>query len=227
MATLTYRTGDVTNPERIHGCPPEGSGVTTCCERTPFELPRTDRLTNDADAVTCMHADATKIIIPHIVNDRGAWGAGFVLALSSMWPEPEQYYRNAFTMGGGMRLGEIDVIGVGGCILVANMCAQHGTGNSRLEMLARDGAWHNDSPELAGFDKIGVGRNRPPIRYGALSDAMKRVATFSRADGKVWASIHAPRFGAGLAGGHWPTIEALIFEHWVDAGIDVTIYDLE
>lgn len=28
-----------------HQCPPDGSAVTPCCGRTPFELPRTDRMT--------------------------------------------------------------------------------------------------------------------------------------------------------------------------------------
>ncbi|MEZ7005011.1 hypothetical protein [Streptomyces sp. AD55] len=37
----------------VHGCPPAGSGQTTCCQRTPFELPRTDRMTTDPRLVTC------------------------------------------------------------------------------------------------------------------------------------------------------------------------------
>lgn len=38
--------------EVVHGCPPPGSGVTPCCGRTPFELPRTDRISTEAP-VTC------------------------------------------------------------------------------------------------------------------------------------------------------------------------------
>ena len=39
--------------EVTHACPPHGAAMTPCCARTPFELPRTDRITlNDAD-VTC------------------------------------------------------------------------------------------------------------------------------------------------------------------------------
>lgn len=37
-----------------HACPPDGSGLTPCCGRTPFELPRTDRITNDPEHVTCV-----------------------------------------------------------------------------------------------------------------------------------------------------------------------------
>jgi len=38
--------------EVVHGCPPDGSGLTPCCGRTPFELPRTDRISSEAP-VTC------------------------------------------------------------------------------------------------------------------------------------------------------------------------------
>lgn len=46
-------TVTVTAHEVIHACPPDGSGLTPCCERTPFELPRWHRLTLDAELVTC------------------------------------------------------------------------------------------------------------------------------------------------------------------------------
>lgn len=37
----------------VHRAPGEGYGTTSCCERTPFELPRTDRLTAHEEDVTC------------------------------------------------------------------------------------------------------------------------------------------------------------------------------
>jgi len=39
-------------PAVVHGCPPDGSGLTPCCGRTPFELPLTDRISSEAP-VTC------------------------------------------------------------------------------------------------------------------------------------------------------------------------------
>lgn len=39
--------------EVIHMCPPVGHGYTNCCGKTPFELPRDDRLTLDPGEVTC------------------------------------------------------------------------------------------------------------------------------------------------------------------------------
>lgn len=43
--------------ETVHGCPPDGSGLTPCCGRTPFELPRTDRISSEADAITCQSGE--------------------------------------------------------------------------------------------------------------------------------------------------------------------------
>jgi hypothetical protein len=39
--------------EKVHLSPAVGEGLTPCCRRAPFELPGTDRLTKDPDAVTC------------------------------------------------------------------------------------------------------------------------------------------------------------------------------
>jgi hypothetical protein len=43
----------MTTTPTTHACPPDGSGLTPCCRRSPVELPRTDRLTQDESAVTC------------------------------------------------------------------------------------------------------------------------------------------------------------------------------
>lgn len=39
--------------ETIHACPPKGSGTMPCCDRSPFEAPRTDRITSYSELVTC------------------------------------------------------------------------------------------------------------------------------------------------------------------------------
>src|SRR5690606_33101707 len=39
--------------EVTHACPVGDSAATPCCERTPFELPGTDRMTLDPRLVTC------------------------------------------------------------------------------------------------------------------------------------------------------------------------------
>lgn len=39
--------------EVTHRCPPSGSGLMPCCDRTPFEVPEWHRLTLDDPPVTC------------------------------------------------------------------------------------------------------------------------------------------------------------------------------
>lgn len=84
-------------------------------------------------------------IIPHIVNNEGRWGAGFVLALSKKWAYPEQFYRARQTYP----LGHADILKVEEDIYVANMIGQHRT----------------------GYDKDG----NPPIRYDAVKTALEKV----------------------------------------------------
>ena len=42
--------------EIIHLCPYDGTSVTPCCARSPFELKKTDRMTMDRALVTCKGA---------------------------------------------------------------------------------------------------------------------------------------------------------------------------
>lgn len=70
--------------------------------------------------------DATKPIGPgpkiiaHIVNNAGQWGAGFVVAVSRRWPQPEEEYRAWRSRA----LGEVQVVEVAPDLFVANLCAQ-------------------------------------------------------------------------------------------------------
>lgn len=149
--------------------------------------------------------DATRPIgggpkaIIHIVNNAGAWGAGFVLAVSRRWALPEQEYRRwSRDTDKDFGLGSIQPVMVdaqGGPLWVINMVAQHGIGRS-------DG---------------------PPLRYKSLRQCLNQVADFAERKG---VTVHAPRIGSGLAGGDWNVIAKMIEETLCDKGIDVTIYDL-
>jgi len=90
--------------------------------------------------------DGNKIIC-HICNDIGAWGAGFVLALSNKWSEPEEAYREMTPKE--RTLGTVMLVPVTPEISVANMIAQRGV----------------------GFDANGLA----PIRYGAVRAALAAV----------------------------------------------------
>ena len=66
--------------------------------------------------------DGEKVIV-HICNNRSAWGAGFVIALSNKWPITKSTYLN----WGNPNLGMVQKIKVEENITVVNMVAQNGT----------------------------------------------------------------------------------------------------
>lgn len=143
-------------------------------------------------------------IIPHVCNDIGAWGRGFVLALSAKWKQPEQEYRiwhrtgymiDMFGHNEPFMLGSVQFVDVGAGIIVANMIAQTG-------IYSRDSV--------------------PPIRYGELAQCMRKVAVIA---GNIGATIHAPKFGAGLAGGDWSRIESIINNECPNLSVTVYEYD--
>ncbi|EJF37406.1 hypothetical protein HMPREF1320_1645 [Capnocytophaga sp. oral taxon 335 str. F0486] len=78
-----------------------------------------------------LKADATvpqaegNIVIAHICNDIGAWGKGFVLALSKRWKYPEKQYKQWYKEGGNFALGEVQFVSVEEKIWVANLIGQH------------------------------------------------------------------------------------------------------
>lgn len=138
--------------------------------------------------INYLKGDATKPvsegnkIIVHICNDIGAWGAGFVLALSKQWKGPEQGYRYRNDPN-KHKLGNVQYCAVENDIMVANMIAQHGTGP----------------------DKDG----NPPIRYDALKKCLQDV---NRVAQEIQASVHMPRIGCGLAGGDWSKVSEIVEE---------------
>lgn len=138
-------------------------------------------------------------IIAHVCNDIGGWGAGFVVALSKRWKQPEREFR-AWHRGGesaGFRLGAAQLVEVGPGLFVANIIGQ------RDIKRGRDGS--------------------APVRYEAMREGLAKVRAFALERG---ASVHMPRIGCGLAGGDWTVVEAMVRDELVAHGVDVTVYDL-
>ena len=78
------------------------------------------------DATNPIKSDDKKnIIIPHICNTLGLWGAGFVLALSKKWKQPELAYKIK-NKNDYLTLGDVDFVRVENNIIIANMIAQKG-----------------------------------------------------------------------------------------------------
>lgn len=63
-------------------------------------------------------------IIAHIVNNAGAWGAGFVIAVSRRWSQPEDVY----LAWEERELGTVQLVEVAPDLFVANLCAQDNLG---------------------------------------------------------------------------------------------------
>ena len=137
-------------------------------------------------------------IIAHVCNDVGAWGKGFVRAVTGRWPEPEQDYRqwHRDRADNDFGLGAVRLVQVESDIWVANMIGQHG---------------------------IKHGASGPPIRYDAVAQCLVSVADHTL---RMRASVHMPRIGCGLAGGRWEQIEPIIVTALCRRDIVVTVYDL-
>lgn len=123
-------------------------------------------------------------IICHVCNDVGAWGAGFVLAISKKWFEPERQYKTWHNYGSmaGFELGKSQLVRCTPDILVYNMIAQKG---------------------VISDDLI------PPIRYDALRSCLSSLNEEAK---RLNATVHMPRIGCGLAGGSWEEVEKIINE---------------
>ena len=137
-----------------------------------------DYISGDA---TMPVGDGPRIIV-HVCNDIGAWGKGFVLAVSRRWKEPEAAYRRWHKQGDDVpfQLGQVQFVAVDDGLWVANLIGQHGIRNTG---------------------------SKPPIRYDAVREGLERIAEFAAEHN---ASVHMPRIGCGLAGGQWEEIEPLI-----------------
>lgn len=165
------------------------------------------------DATKPVVSDGIRIIA-HVNNNKGGWGAGFVLAVSKRWPEAEAAYRRWYSDvqskgSNSIPLGQVQMVPVKdehGRLYVANMVAQ---------------------------DKYVSEDNPIAIRYGALvqclHDLNKWIAAMhvvrSRMPGEYnfKSSIHMPRIGCGLAGGDWNVIGDILIR---SLNYDLYIYDL-
>jgi len=154
--------------------------------------------------------DYESVVIPHVCNNKGAWGAGFVLPLAKKYPITRQEYLNWYNStysneiipdtppeviieGDNLDLGEIQFIKVEPKIYVCNMVAQTRGGER-------------------------------PLYYNHLCKCMDELANvMERCVSPSLTHILCPQFGAGLAGGDWNIIKQLINDCWIRAGLNVTI----
>lgn len=140
-------------------------------------------------------------VIAHCCNDVGAWGAGFVMALSRKCTNPEMQYRK-WSRGElpndiPFKQGQVRLASFMGSVntMVANIIGQSGCGDT------------------FGF---------APVRYEALEEGFIRLREMMV--DATW-SLHMPRIGCGLAGGEWQKIEDLLTRVFKDTDVEITVYD--
>lgn len=153
------------------------------------------------------HAPWGRVIV-HCCNDEGAWGSGFVKAVSARWPQPERVYRLGIRPAA---LGEVQFVPVDwsfGCEIV-----------NPTDRELRRAQWVCN---LIGQHET-IRTNPHPIKYDAIYEGLVKVNKFCTTPGTN-STLHMPRMGAGLAGGSWAVIEAIINE--ACPMLDVTVYDL-
>ncbi len=153
-----------------------------------------------------VHKDATitkpnkRTIIAHVVNDIGAFGAGFSGALERRYPGTGAIYKLKVE---GRHLGQIFFTLPAPYVSICHMVAQSGVRSSQ---------------------------NKVPLRYGALQECLSTLSgvvnNFNN-DGHGIDVIQMPKIGSGLAGGDWSRIEGIINEAMaeLDHEVDVVICD--
>ena len=134
--------------------------------------------------------NGSTVIIPHVCNNIGLFGAGFAGAVRSRYPIVAQNFE---MLGNHTKLGYVQYISdykkelYNHEMIFANMIAQNGIVSSK---------------------------NRRPLNYEALVKCMTNVRNFIQNSDKENVEIHCPKFGSGLAGGDWKFIEQLIEDIW-------------
>jgi O-acetyl-ADP-ribose deacetylase (regulator of RNase III) len=134
--------------------------------------------------------------ILHVVNNVGAWGAGFTRSLERRYPGAGHVYRH-WCCG-----DSIFVTGLGGVYIDFDRDIVH--------LMAQDG----------------VGTDKRRINYAALGKCLLSLATnlsFSSRSHPQNTILQMPKIGTGLAGGDWNIIKVIIedaLEGW-----DVRIYE--
>lgn len=82
--------------------------------------------------VTDINDKINNILIVHICNDVGLWGAGFVLYLSKKWPVTKEKYLSMDHV-----MGNIEFVKVENNIVVCNMIAQKNVNKRHQKFIRR------------------------------------------------------------------------------------------
>jgi hypothetical protein len=138
------------------------------------------------------------VIIPHVCNNIGLFGAGFASAVKIEFPIVATNFE---LLGKQSKLGYVQYVealhnnSAHHKLIIANMIAQNRT----------------------------ISANNPrPLNYEYLMICMANIRNYVNTLGDDRVEIHCPKFGSGLAGGDWKLINYLIEDIWKN--IPVYVY---
>ena len=138
-----------------------------------------------------------KKIICQLVNDKAVkWGGGVARKIAKRFPDAEEAYTEQV-----IQIPQRDRLG-------RAIFSKASEDLTIASLIGQEGF----GPSLF-----------PRIRYAALQTCLEQVADLAASIG---ASIHMPKIGTGSAGGDWSTIEEMLDDVMVRAGLFVTVYDV-
>ena len=161
------------------------------------------------DVTTPQRIEKNEVVfIPHCCNDIGKMGAGVALAIKRKWEDAFYLYASHIArIGQGEKnLGSTVFWNSAengikdDAIVICNMIAQHGFKNK-------------DNPRPLNYNSL----------VKCMNDVAAEVITYKEVFNKC--RIHCPMFGGDLAGGNFDFVKCLIEDIWLEAGIDVVIYE--
>lgn len=131
-----------------------------------------------------MLENATCGYMIHGCNCQGVMGSGIALFIKNKWPQVFEEYYKVHDRFGGLKLGDIVPVSVSPELVVINCMTQ---------------------------DRFGTDRRH--VDYEAVVACMENIAKMLKhSDTPTDSVIHTPLIGAGLAGGNWNIMEAIIGE---------------
>lgn len=134
-------------------------------------------------------------IIAHGCNCRGGFGSGIAATIKREFPQVAQAYLEKFNTV-GWTLGEIQLVEVGPDKFFANCATQDRYGSPR--------------------------GGKVYVDYPAVKKVMEQLKSYSLLYNYT---VAMPKIGAGLAGGDWSKIEAIINEVFQEIEVWVYIYE--
>jgi len=150
------------------------------------------------------------IVIPHVCNDKKAWGSGFVVPLGKKYPRAKEFYLNQ-----NIELGKAQLVPVAGFVQTDGV--PYSQLGSRKVIVA------NMVAQTLG--------GKRPLYYNHLVKCMEQVQALTTRYAKSYpgktAMIITPMFGSDRAGGNWDFISELIEDCWLKQAIPVTVCVLE